>query len=93
VTDDRSSDDADVSDETDERRDRVTADLGASAALSFDTVDATDAAVHVDTVGDDPVGVELGIDLGAVRCEVVLDDAAAEAVADRLLERRAALSE
>jgi hypothetical protein len=47
VSDDRS---------TDERRDRVAADLGASASLSFDTVDATDAAVHVDTVGDGPIG-------------------------------------
>jgi hypothetical protein len=78
---------------TDERRDRVAADLGASASLSFDTVDATEAAVHVDTVGDDPIGVELGLDLGAVRCEVVLDESAAEHVAERLLDSRTELTE
>jgi hypothetical protein len=79
---------------TSDATDRVAADLGASAALSFDTVDATDAVVHVETVGDDdPVGVDLGLDLGAVRCEVVLDESAAEAVADRLLDARTALTE
>jgi hypothetical protein len=87
------SDDAVVADETDDGSDRVAADLGASAALSFDTVDATDAAVHVDTVGDDPVGVELGLDLGAVRTEVVLDESAAETVATRLLDARSGLTE
>jgi hypothetical protein len=63
--------------------DRVAVDLGASAHLSFDTVDATDAAVHVESVGDDPVGVELAVDLGAVRTEVVLgSDATADLIAD-----------
>jgi hypothetical protein len=70
----------------------ISADPGASADLSFDTVDATDAAVSVETVGDDdPVGVELALDLGAVRCEVVLDGSAAEHVAARLLDSRTAL--
>jgi hypothetical protein len=73
---------------------RVPADLGASASLSFDTVDATDAAVSVDVVGDDdPVGVELALDLGAVRSEVVVDaDATADLIAD-LRDGLAALDE
>jgi hypothetical protein len=73
---------------------RISADLGASADLSFDTVDATDAAVCVGVIGDDdPVGVELALDLGAVRCDVVLDESAAEDVATRLLDGRSALTE
>jgi hypothetical protein len=71
----------------------VSADLGASATLSFDTVDATEAAVHVEPVGDDPVGVELALDLGAVRCDVVLDERGVDDVVDRLLDGRAALNE
>jgi hypothetical protein len=88
------SDGSAVSDDEKDVSDRVPADLGASASLSFDTVDATDAAVHVDTVGDDdPVGVELAVDLGAVRCEVVLDESAAQRVADRLREGRSTVTE
>jgi hypothetical protein len=89
------SDDDAVADDVEDASARgIAADLGASASLSFDTVDATDAAVHVQPVGDDdPVGVELALDLGAVRCDVVLDEESAERVASRLLEGRSASSE
>jgi hypothetical protein len=69
-----------------ERADGVPAALGASATLSFDTADATDERVRVRTLDD--VGVELAVDLGAVCCEVVLDDDAATNLADRLRDCR-----
>jgi hypothetical protein len=79
------------SDATGENR-GVAANLGASASLSFDTADATDAAVHARTVGDD-VGVELAVDLGAVRTEVVLDADATHDLIDDLRECRDGLAE
>jgi hypothetical protein len=84
---------SDTGEATDESDRGVAADLGASASLSFDTVDATDAAVRVDGVGDDPVGVELAVDLGAVRCDVVLGSDATDDLIDRLRAERAALDE
>jgi hypothetical protein len=70
----------------------VPAERGASAQLSFDTADATDAAVHARTVGSD-VGVELAVDLGAVRTEVVLDAEATADLIDDLRECRDAVGE
>jgi hypothetical protein len=70
----------------------VPATLGASAELSFDTVDATEQSVHADVLGDD-VGVELTLDLGAVRCAVVLDADATADLAARLDDCRATLRE
>jgi hypothetical protein len=72
----------------------VPVDRGASAHLSFDTVDATDECVRVRVLGDDdPVGVELTVDLGAVGCEVVLGPDAAADLTDRLADCRDALNE
>jgi hypothetical protein len=71
----------------------VDVDRGASASLSFDTADATDESVAVRVLGDDPVGVELTVDLGAVQCEVVLGPDAPGDLVDRLDECRTALDE
>jgi hypothetical protein len=69
----------------------VPATRGSSAALSFDTADATDEAVRAWVVGDRPVGVGLCIDLGAVECEVVLDAEATADLIDRLDDCRETL--
>jgi hypothetical protein len=73
----------------------VPADLGASATMEFDSVDATGEAVRtrVLTSDDDAVAVELGLDLGAVTCEVVLDADATAALAARLTKCHDALDE
>jgi hypothetical protein len=66
--------------------DAVSADLGASATVEIDTVDTVDETVRTRVLSSDgePFGVELGLDLGAVTAEVVLDREAALALSARL---------
>jgi hypothetical protein len=58
----------------------VPAELGASATLEYDAVEASAASVETRLLrqadGEEPFGVELTLDLGALSAEVVLDRAA-----------------
>jgi hypothetical protein len=77
----------------------VTTDLGASATLDFDAVEATEQAVETRLVstergdGEEPFGVELSLDFGALRTEIVLDGDATAALTEQLTTHRDALSE
>jgi hypothetical protein len=64
MTDDAHADEAHA-DSTITEAESVAVNRGASASLSFDTVDATDESVRIRALGDE-VGVELTVDLGAV---------------------------